>query len=228
MDIVQFLLNFILHLDQHLIAFVNQYGIWVYFLLFFIIFCETGIFFMAILPGDSLLFAAGALTASVSDTLSIHILMLTLLTASILGNCLNYAIGKWLGPKVFYSEQSWLFNPKYLKQAHAFYERYGGKTIIIARFLPIVRTFAPFIAGLGYMTFRQFLTYTAIGAILWIGLLLYGSFLFGNIPIIKEHFSYVIIGIMVVSILPAVFEIGRQKFMRKSAISLDLSRTTEK
>lgn len=214
MDILNFILSFILHLDEHLIAFVTTYGAWTYFLLFLIIFCETGIIFTAILPGDSLLFAAGALTATVSDNLNVHILFASLVTASVLGNGLNYFIGKWLGPKVFCSQKSLLFNPKHLEKAHGFFERYGGKTIIIARFLPIIRTFAPFVAGLGYMTYRQFLMFSFIGAFLWIGVLVYGAFMFGNIPIVKEHFSLVIVAIIILSITPAVFEILRRKFIK--------------
>ena len=216
MDILNFLLNFLLHLDEHLIAFVNNYGAWTYFLLFLIIFCETGIIFTAILPGDSLLFAAGALSANVSDTLNVHVLFCLLVVASVAGNGLNYFIGKWLGPKVFRSRHSWLFNQKHLDKAHYFFERYGGKTIIIARFLPIIRTFAPFVAGIGYMTYRQFFVYSLIGALLWIGILVYGSFMFGNIPIVKEHFSLVIVAIIVLSITPAAFEIVRRKYLSAS------------
>ena len=216
MDILNFLLNFILHLDEHLIAFVNNYGTWTYFLLFLIIFCETGIIFTAILPGDSLLFAAGALSANVSDTLNVHVLFCLLVVASVAGNGLNYFIGKWLGPKVFRSKHSWLFNQKHLDNAHYFFERYGGKTIIIARFLPIIRTFAPFVAGIGYMTYRQFFVYSLVGAFLWIGILVYGSFMFGNIPIVKEHFSLVIVAIIVLSITPAAFEILRRKYLSTS------------
>lgn len=214
MDILNFLLNFILHLDQHLIAFVTAYGSWTYVLLFCIIFCETGIIFMAILPGDSLLFAAGALTANVSEIINVHILFLYLVVASVLGNGLNYFIGKWLGPKVFRSRHSWLFNQRHIDHAHGFFERYGGKTIIIARFIPIIRTFAPFIAGIGYMTYRQFFFYSVIGAFLWIGLLVYGSYLFGNIPIVKEHFSIVIVAIVLLSILPAIIEVLRRKLKK--------------
>lgn len=213
MDILNFLLNFILHLDEHLIAFVNNYGSWTYFLLFLIIFCETGIIFTAILPGDSLLFAAGALCANVSDILNVHILFGLLFVASVAGNGLNYFIGKWLGPKVFRSKRSWLFNPKHLDRAHHFFEKYGGKTIIIARFLPIIRTFAPFVAGLGYMTYRQFFVYSVIGAFLWIGILVYGSFMFGNIPVVKEHFSLVIVAIIILSVTPAIFEVLRRKYL---------------
>jgi len=214
MSMLHSIIDFALHLDMHLLAFVSTYGLWTYLLLFLIIFCETGIIFTAILPGDSLLFTAGALSANATDALNVHILFLLLVVASVSGNGLNYFIGKWLGPKVFFSNQSWIFNQKHLDNAHHFYERYGGKTIIIARFIPIVRTFAPFIAGIGYMTYRQFFLFSLAGAFLWIGLIVYGSFLFGNIPIVKEHFSLVIIAIIVLSILPAIIEFLRQKYTR--------------
>lgn len=212
MDILHTVLNFILQLDTHLLAFVTAYGAWTYVLLFLIIFCETGIIFTALLPGDSLLFTAGALSANATDVLNVHVLFWLLMIASVAGNGLNYYIGKWLGPKVFHSNQSWLFNPKHIDKAHFFYEKYGGKTIIIARFIPIIRTFAPFIAGIGYMTYRQFLAYSVIGAFLWIGILVYGSFLFGNIPIVREHFSLVIVAIVVLSVLPALLEFLRQRY----------------
>jgi membrane-associated protein len=214
MDTLHYLANFILHLDEHLIAFVMSYGLWTYVLLFLIIFCETGIIITFVLPGDSLLFAAGALTANASDILNVHALFMLLVIASVAGNGLNYLIGKWLGPKVFRSKKSWLFNQKHLDHAHRFYERYGGKTIIIARFIPIIRTFAPFLAGIGYMTFRQFLTYSFIGAFLWIAVLVYGSFLFGNIPIVKEHFSLVILAIIGLSTLPPIIEFLRRKVLK--------------
>jgi membrane-associated protein len=216
METLHYIVNFILHLDQHLIAFVTTYGAWTYALLFLIIFCETGIILTAVLPGDSLLFAAGALTASATDALNVHILFALLVVASTLGNGLNYFIGKWLGPKVFRSNKSWIFNQKNIDKAHSFYERYGVKTIIIARFVPIIRTFAPFVAGIGYMTPRQFMTFSAVGAFLWIGILVYGSFIFGNIPFVKQHFSLVIIAIIVLSILPAAIELVRQKLPTKA------------
>lgn len=214
MDFINFVLDFFLHLDKHLIAFVSMYGAWTYFLLFMIIFCETGIIFSAILPGDSLLFAAGALTASLENVLNIHILFVLLTIASIIGNCLNYFVGKSLGPLIFRSKRSLIFNPKNIEKTHAFFERYGGKAIIIARFTPIFRTFAPFVAGIGYMTFRQFFIYSVAGAFLWIGTLVYGSYLFGNIPIVKENFSLVILAIIAISIMPALFEILRRKLTK--------------
>lgn len=213
MNTLHHIIAFILHLDEHLIAFVTAYGAWAYILLFLIIFCETGIILTAILPGDSLLFAAGALTASAEDALNVHFLFVLLVIASILGNCLNYFIGHWVGPRIFRSNKSWIFNQKNITKAHSFYARYGGKTLIIARFLPIIRTFAPFVAGIGQMRFRQFFAYSGIGAFLWIGILVYGSFLFGNIPIVKQHFSLVIIAIIVLSIMPAFFEFMRRKLL---------------
>ncbi|HZW61192.1 MAG TPA: DedA family protein [Candidatus Babeliales bacterium] len=217
MDILHYVLTFILHLDDHLIQLVTTYGIWTYIFLFGIIFLETAIIPAAILPGDSLLFASGALAASAAGVLNIHLLFILLVAASVMGNGLNYYIGKWLGPKIFRSHHSWLFNKKHIDNAHRYYERYGGKTIIIARFIPIVRTVAPFIAGIGYMTYRQFFVYNLTGALLWIGFLLYGSFLFGNIPIVKQNFSLVIVAIVVISILPAILEFIYQKYSQAKA-----------
>jgi membrane-associated protein len=214
MDTLHTLINFILHLDDHLIAFVTAYGAWTYALLFLIIFCESGIIFTAFLPGDSLLFATGALTASMSGVLNIHLLFILLVIASVSGNGLNYFIGKWIGPKVFCSGNSWIFNKKHITNAHHFYERYGGKAIIIARFIPIIRTVVPFIAGVGYMTYRYFFIFNLTGALLWIGILVYGSYLFGNIPFVKQHFSLVILAIIVLSLMPPVIEYIRHKLTK--------------
>lgn len=212
MGTLQHIIDFILNLDTHLLTFVNHYGVWTYVLLSLIIFCETGVIFSFILPGDSLLFAAGALAAGATDALNVHVLFFLLVTASVLGNGMNYCIGKWLGPRVFFSGKSWIFNKKHIDKAHQFYERYGGKTIIIARFVPIIRTFAPFVAGIGYMSYKQFLFFSFLGAFLWIGILVYGSFLFGNLPLVKEHFSLVILAIIVLSVIPAGIEFLRQKW----------------
>jgi membrane-associated protein len=211
MDTLNYLINFILTLDEHLIAIVTAYGAWTYALLFAIIFCESGIIFAAFLPGDSLLFATGALTASMPNVLNIHLLFIFLVIASVTGNGLNYFIGKWVGPKVFCSGNSWIFNKKHIQNAHLFYERYGGKAIIIARFIPIIRTVVPFIAGVGYMTYRYFFIFNLTGALLWIGGLVYGSYLFGNIPIVKQHFSIVILAIVILSLMPPVIELIRHK-----------------
>lgn len=213
MDTLHYLINFILHIDNHLISFVTHYGTWTYALLFTIIFCESGIIFAAILPGDSLLFATGALSAH-AGSLNVHMLFILLVIASVSGNGLNYFLGYWIGPRVFYSRHSWLFNKKHIDKAHYFYERYGGKTIIIARFIPIMRTVAPFIAGVGYMTYQQFFIYNLTGALLWIATLVYGSYLFGNISFVKEHFSLVILAIIFLSLLPPIIEIIRHKVLK--------------
>ena len=210
METLHQLLSFVLHLDVHLTTFVTTYGMWTYALLFLIIFCETGLVVTPFLPGDSLLFGAGAIAGS-TQAINVHLLFGLLVIASILGNGLNYYIGKKLGPKIFFSQSSWLFNKKHLTQAHEFYERFGGKTIIIARFIPIIRTFAPFVAGIGAMSYRQFYLYNIAGAILWIGSLLYLSFLFGNIPAVKEHFSYIVIAIIGLSLIPPFIGIIRSK-----------------
>ncbi|MEO8402155.1 MAG: DedA family protein [Gammaproteobacteria bacterium] len=212
MDTLHTLISFVLHIDEHLIAFVTTYGMWTYALLFMIIFCESGIIFAAFLPGDSLLFATGALTASMNNVvLNIHVLFFLLVFASVSGNGLNYFLGQWTGPKVFRSGNSWIFNKKHIENAHTFYERYGGKAIIIARFIPIIRTVVPFIAGVGSMTYRHFFIYNLLGALLWIGGLVYGSYLFGNIPFVKQHFSMVILAIIAISLMPPVVEVIRHK-----------------
>ena len=214
METLQYLIHFILHIDEHLIAFVTTYGAWTYALLFLIIFCESGIIFTAFLLGDSLLFATGALTAGMPGTLNIHLLFILLVIASVTGNGLNYFIGGWIGHKVFRPESSWLFNRKHIEKAHAFYERYGGKAIVIARFIPIIRTVVPFVAGVGYMRYRQFFIYNLLGALLWIGGLVYGSFLFGNIPFVKQHFSLVILAIIIMSLMPPIIEVIRHRWCR--------------
>ncbi len=214
MTTLQYLMAFILHLDEHLIAFVSTYGIWTYALLFVIIFCETAFVFAAFLPGDSLLFATGAVTAGTAGALNIHTFFILLVIASVTGNGVNYFLGKWIGPRIFCSGNSWLFNPKHIEKAHQFYKRYGGKAIIIARFIPIVRSIVPFIAGVGYMSYRHFFVFNLIGALLWIGGLVYGSYWFGNIPFVKQHFSLVIVAIIILSLLPPIIEIIRQRFCR--------------
>lgn len=210
------LLNYILHIDSHLIAFVTQYGLWTYALLFTIIFCETGLIVIPFLPGDSLLFAAGAISAGSENTLNIHILFILLVLASITGNGLNYFVGQIVGPRIFYKEKSWFFNKNYLNKTHQFYERFGGKTIIIARFMPIIRTFAPFVAGIGKMKWARFYFYNILGAILWVGSLLYISYWFGNLPIVKSNFSYIVMSIIGLSIIPPLVELVRHKFFNSS------------
>jgi len=204
METIHTLLNVILHIDVHLLSFVSTYGSLTYLALFCIIFCETGLVVTPFLPGDSLLFAAGSISASAGDKLSIQLLLVLLILASILGNKLNYLIGRALGPRVFTAKDSWLLNKKHLQEAHRFYEYHGGKTIIFARFIPIIRTFAPFVAGVGYMSLKEFSFYNIVSGVLWVGSLLFAGYYFGSLPFVKEHFSTVIYAIIVISLLPAL------------------------
>lgn len=211
MDTIQQFLHVILHIDTYLMGFVADYGIWTYAALFAIIFCETGLVVTPFLPGDSLLFAAGSIAANSNEALNIQVLFFLLTLASIFGNKINYLIGRFLGPRVFSSQRNWLLNKKHLEETHRFYEKHGGKTIIFARFLPIIRTFAPFVAGIGYMSLRQFSFYNVLSAILWIGSLLGAGYLFGQLPFIKNNFTLVIYGIIAVSLLPGVIAIMRKR-----------------
>lgn len=209
MDLIKYLIDFILHLDRHLVELVTQYGVWTYGILFLIVFCETGLVVTPFLPGDSLLFAVGALAAK--EALDVYWVSLLLMVAAILGDTVNYWIGYKIGPKVFTSESSPWLNRKHLERTHHFYEKYGGKTIIIARFMPIIRTFAPFVAGIGQMTYAKFLIYNVVGGILWIFLFVAAGYWFGNIPVVKRNFTLVIFAIIVISILPGVFEFWRAR-----------------
>lgn len=213
MSVIRALIDFIMHIDQHLLQLVEQYGTWTYGILFAIIFIETGLVVMPFLPGDSLLFAAGAMAAQ--GVLDVAWLIGLLTVAAILGDTVNYWIGAKVGPKVFSSEKSRWFNKKYLDRTHAFYEKYGGKTIIFARFIPIIRTFAPFVAGIGKMSYGKFLAYNAIGGIVWIVSFTLAGYWFGNIPAVKHNFTLVILGIIFVSLLPPVIELLRRRLKRK-------------
>lgn len=193
-------LDIILHLDQHLVSWLALFGPWIYVLMFLIVFCETGLVVTPFLPGDSLLFALGALSA-LKDGLDLWILLISLTIAGILGDTLNYHIGKYLGPKVF-KENSRFFKTQYLTQTQTFYERWGAFTIVAARFAPIVRTFAPFVAGIGGMNYKKFLAYNVFGAIAWVFSFILAGHFFGNIPIIKRNFTIVIFGVIFVSLLP--------------------------
>ena len=204
MDLIHWFVDFFLHLDQHLAEVIQQYGRTTYLLLFLIVFLETGLVVTPILPGDSLLFAAGAFAAL--GHLSLWPLFFLLCVAAILGDTVNYAIGARIGPKVFHYPKSRFFNPEHLKKTHAFYEKYGGKTIIIARFVPIVRTFAPFVAGVGQMSYRQFIGYNVVGGILWVTICVFAGYFFGNLPFVKKNFSVVVIVIVLLSLMPAVVE----------------------
>jgi membrane-associated protein len=209
MELVPWFVDFFLHLDRHLAEVIQQYGTWTYALLFLIVFLETGLVVTPFLPGDSLLFAAGAFAAL--GALELWPLFFLLIVGAILGDTVNYAIGHYLGPKVFHYPKSRFFNPDHLKKTHAFYERYGAKTIIIARFVPIVRTFAPFVAGIGAMNYKRFVAYNVIGGVLWVVVCMFAGYFFGNLPFVKKNFSLVILAIIIISILPAVFEYLRHR-----------------
>ena len=212
MELLRQFIDLFLHLDVHLKGVIADYGVWTYAILFVVVFCETGLVVTPILPGDSLLFAAGALAAddSLQDTLDVRLLLALLSVAAIGGDAVNYSIGKFLGPKVLTRDGRFL-KRKYLERTHRFYERHGGKTIILARFVPIVRTFAPFLAGVGEMSYWRFASYNIVGAILWISLFILGGYLFGNIPQVKSNFTLVIMGIVLVSVLPMMIELWRNR-----------------
>jgi len=199
--------DLVVHLDRHLAALVQQHGPWIYLLLFAIIFSETGLVVTPFLPGDSLLFVAGALAAA--GGMDVHLLGLVLVVAAVLGNTVNYSIGYYIGPKVFHWEGTRVFNRKALDRAHAFYERHGGKTIIITRFVPILRTFAPFVAGIGRMAYLRFSVYNLAGALAWVLSLLYAGYWFGNVPVVKQNLSAVILGVIALSLTPLAFEYFR-------------------
>jgi len=209
------LAGLVLHLDQHLLEFATNYGAWIYGLLFLIVFCETGLVVTPFLPGDSLLFVAGTLAAASTPTgdavLNVHLLAGLLIVAAVLGDSVNYGIGHWLGPRVFRMQDSWFFNRRYLEAAQAFYRRHGGKTIVIARFVPIIRTYAPFVAGVGAMDYRRFIGFNVAGAVTWVVLLIYGGYFFGNLPWVQANLSTVIVGIIVLSIMPGVIEYLRNR-----------------
>ena len=210
MEIIKVFVDVFMHLDKHLELIIRHYGIWTHAILFLIIFCETGPVVTPLLPGDSLLFAVGTFAALYS--LDIGWSAISLSIAAIAGDTANYWIGHFTGPKVFSKEKSRFFNKDYLDRTHRFYERYGGKTIILARFIPIIRTFVPFVAGIGRMTYRRFIIYNIVGGISWISAFVFGGYFFGNIPLIKHNFSFVILAIIFISILPGIIEFLRHKY----------------
>jgi len=212
-DVLNQLVDLFLHIDEHLNAVIDDYGAWTYAILFLIIFLETGVVVTPFLPGDSLLFAAGAFAAA--GSLEVSVLLVLLSAAAILGDSLNYTIGARVGPRVFHRENVRFLNRKHLDRTHAFYERHGGKTIIIARFVPIVRTFAPFVAGIGTMTYARFLSYNVVGGILWVTLFVVGGYLFGNLPAVEENFSFIIVAIILISVMPAVVEFVRHRLVER-------------
>ena len=215
MEFLQNLLEIILHLDKHLFDLCTQYGAWVYAILFLIIFCETGLVVAPFLPGDSLLFAVGSLAAI--DALSLPLSIFLLILAAVLGDTVNYWIGDYVGPKVFHEEHSRFLNREYLVRTHVFYEKHGGKTIILARFLPIIRTFAPFVAGIGSMTYKRFLTFNVAGGALWVLLFIPAGYFFGSVPLIKNNFSLVIIALILIPGIPALVEFIRIQLRKRSA-----------
>lgn len=212
MELLQQLFDFFLQLDDHLYALIREYGAWTYAVLFLIIFCETGLVVTPFLPGDSLLFAAGAISAT--GALDPHLTFLLLTIAAILGDTVNYAIGHYIGPKAFTGRYRFL-KREYLEKTHEFYERYGGKTIIIGRYVPIVRTFAPFVAGIGAMTYKKFVIYNVLGGVLWVGSLVYAGYFFGNIPVVRDNFGAVVLAIVIISVVPMFIEFLRRRMAKR-------------
>lgn len=206
-------IDFILHVNVHLHEIITQYGVWSYLILFLIVFAETGLVVTPFLPGDSLLFAAGALCTG--ESLQFAPLVLVLLLAAIIGDAVNYHVGRYLGPKVLAGQNRFL-KPEYLAKTQSFYDKYGVKTIVIARFVPIVRTFAPFLAGVGRMSYRTFVIYNIVGAALWVGICCSAGYFFGNMPAVKQNFGLVVIGIIIVSVLPMIVEIVRHRMSNKT------------
>jgi membrane-associated protein len=211
MDLLRSLLDLFLHLDQHLSRVIADYGVWTHLILFLIVFAETGLVVTPFLPGDSLLFAAGTFAAL--GSLDLWLVVVLLIAAAILGDTVNYWVGAWIGPRAF-SGNVKLLRKDYLDRTHAFYEKHGGKTIILARFVPIIRTFAPFVAGVGAMSYTKFVAYNVVGAVLWVGLFVPAGYFFGNIPAVRKNFTLVILAIIALSVLPIAFEAIRSRRSR--------------
>lgn len=213
MDMITQIFQLFVHLDQHLAMFVREYGAWTYLLLFVIIFCETGLVIFPFLPGDSLLFVSG--TVATLEGLNVHWVVLLLILAAIGGDSVNYWVGKKIGPKAFDRKHARFFRHEYLTYTQHFYEKHGGKTIFLARFMPIIRTFAPFVAGIGQMQYQRFLNYNVIGAVVWIVLFVYAGYFFGNIPTVKENLTLFVFGIVFLSILPGFVLVLKKRFSEK-------------
>jgi len=211
MELLRSLVDLFLHLDQHLSQIISQYGIWTHLILFLIVFCETGLVVTPFLPGDSLLFAAGTFAAL--GALDLWLIVILLIGAAIVGDTVNYWVGAYIGPRAFRGDIRFL-RKEYLDRTHAFYEKHGGKTIILARFVPIIRTFAPFVAGVGAMSYSKFITYNVVGAVLWVGLFVLGGYFFGNIPVVRDNFSVVILAIIAISVMPIAVEALRARRSR--------------
>jgi membrane-associated protein len=210
-ELIRELIDFFLHLDEHLSQLISRYGTGTHLILFLIVFCETGLVITPFLPGDSLLFAAGTFAAL--GALDLRLLIVLLTVAAIIGDTVNYWVGSYVGPRAFGGHVRFL-KTEYLERTHAFYEKHGGKTIILARFIPIIRTFAPFVAGVGAMSYPKFLTYNVVGAVIWVGLFVLGGYFFGNIPTVRQNFTLVILAIIAISILPIVIEAVRNRRSR--------------
>jgi membrane-associated protein len=211
-EFISKIIDFIIHLDTHLSDLIQTYGLWTYLILFVVIFCETGLVVTPFLPGDSLIFAAGTFAAR--GDLKVGWLFLVLAAAAVIGDTVNYWIGKIIGPKIFHKEKTRFFKKEYLDRTHKFYEKYGAETIIIARFVPIIRTFAPFVAGIGRMSYLKFISYNVIGGVGWVAIFTFGGYFFGNIPFVKNNFSIVIIAIILISLVPAVVEFLKHRKKR--------------
>jgi membrane-associated protein len=203
------IVDFVLHLDKHLSVILESAGLWSYLLFFVVIFAETGLVITPFLPGDSLVFTLGTLAAT--GSLNIVWVFVILSAAAILGDSANYAVGKYFGSIILKKQGAWFLKKEHIERTHRFYEKYGSKTIVLARFVPIVRTFAPFVAGVGRMSYPHFLTYNVAGGLLWITLFAFGGYFFGNIPVVKNNFGIVIIAIIIISILPAVIEVWKER-----------------
>ena len=227
-DLIRKLIDFVLHIDVHLQTIAANYGLWTYAVLFVIVFAETGFVVTPFLPGDSLLFAAGALCAPADSQLNVHLIALLLAIAAVLGDTVNYWIGHSIGPKVFKREDSVLLRKKHLDRAHAFFEKYGGRAIILARFVPFVRTFVPFVAGVGSMTYRRFIAYNIIGGFAWIYLFTYAGYFFGTLPLVQKNFKLVIVAIIVLSLIPIVVEFIRARREAKAAPAAPTAKDSER
>lgn len=211
MAFISMVIDFILHIDVHLTELVANYGVWVYAILFLIVFCETGLVVTPFLPGDSLLFIGGALAALPTNDLNIHLLAASLVLAAVAGDAVNYTLGRHFGDRLFNRPDAKIFKQSYLDKTNQFYARHGGKTVILARFVPIVRTFAPFVAGMGQMSYAKFASYNLLGGFCWVGLFCYAGYLFGDLPVVKSNLNLLIIGIILLSVLPGLIEIIRQR-----------------
>ncbi|GAB4112773.1 MAG: DedA family protein [Roseiflexaceae bacterium] len=225
MEIFQTLIDFVLNIDEYLGEIIRQYGFWTHFILFVIIFCETGLVITPFLPGDSLLFAAGALSAQYPEHMNVVLLWAMLTVAAILGDSVNYAIGSFFGERILKWNLPFV-KPEYITKTHEFYEKYGGKTIVLARFTPIVRTFAPFVAGIGKMNYKTFVAYNVGGGILWVTLFVFGGYLFGNLEFVKKNFELVALAIVVLSVLPMIYEYWQAR--KSSAAAATASKSDAK